>query len=135
VDKALIARHPFFGWDRRWRGCIGGMMVDVGERERMFIKKETGAAAAAPGDISESERRLHQRRATFKGAKVVFNNRNSVINCVVRDLSQTGAKLIFPNPQTLPPRFQLEIKDLCTYECELVRSKGVEYGVRFILTA
>lgn len=77
---------------------------------------------------------MHQRRRLFKAGKVVFNNRTCVINCVVRDLSQSGAKLVFPSPQSLPARFQLEINDLGSYDFELVRSKGIEYGVRFILT-
>ncbi|HVI89195.1 MAG TPA: PilZ domain-containing protein [Dongiaceae bacterium] len=102
----------------------------------MFIKKETGGTGlpgtGLPG-INESERRLHQRRRLFKGGKVIFNNRACVINCVVRDLSPSGAKLTFPTPQALPSRFHLEINDLGKYECELVRSKGVEYGVRFIV--
>lgn len=97
----------------------------------MFIRKEVGETSGLP-DISESERRLHLRRRMFKGGRVIFNNRNCVINCVVRDLSQSGAKLTFPSPQSLPARFQLEINDLGSYDCELVRSKGVEYGVRFV---
>lgn len=100
----------------------------------MFIKKEAGGAIIAP-DVSESERRLYQRRRMFKGGKVIFNNRNSVISCVVRDLSQSGAKLTFPTPQALPPRFQLEINEMGAYDCELVRAKGVEYGVRFVIAA
>ncbi len=88
--------------------------------------------ASGPGDANQGERRVHPRRRMFKGAKVVFNDRASVVDCVVRDLSDTGARLVFKNFQPLPQRFQLVIQELATYECEVVRCHQTEYGVRFI---
>lgn len=92
-----------------------------------------GTEASGPsGDAKEGERRLHPRRRMFKGGKVVFNDRACVVDCVVRDLSNTGARLVFKDFQPLPQRFQLVIQELGTYECEVVRHHQTEYGVRFI---
>ena len=40
-----------------------------------------------------SNRRVTDRRKMLKSAKIVFNKRQSVFDCFVRDLSSTGAKL------------------------------------------
>src|SRR5437899_13082767 len=88
--------------------------------------------AGSPGDDSQAERRGQCRRRMFKGAKVLLNEHSSVINCVVKDLSATGARLFFQNFQPLPQRFKLVINELGAYDCEIVRLHNTEYGVRFI---
>ena len=96
----------------------------------MLSQHKTDKVEAAGGD----ERRRELRRRTFKGGKVIFNDRSSVISCVVRDISATGARLTFPAPQALPQRFQLQVNEMGDYDCELVRVNGTEYGVRFVVT-
>jgi hypothetical protein len=43
---------------------------------------------------SFEERRASPRQRRFNGAKIVFNNNSSVIDCIVRDLSAHGARLV-----------------------------------------
>ncbi len=78
------------------------------------------------------ERRLHDRRRTIKGATVVFNNNASVAECTARDLSPTGAKLTFKLLHPLPKRCRLVINDIGTFDCEIVRVSGLDFGVRFL---
>jgi hypothetical protein len=78
------------------------------------------------------ERRLHDRRRTFKGATVVFNDNAIVAECTVRDLSPTGAKLTFKTLPPLPKRFRLAIDDIGTFDCEIMRITGLDFGVRFV---
>lgn len=56
-----------------------------------------------------SEHRRAQRTRTFLGARAVFNSGLSSVECQVRDLSETGAKLIVDEPSYLPEEFQLEV--------------------------
>ena len=49
------------------------------------------------------------RMRSLLGARVVFNDRASVINCMARDISTVGAKLVFPTPTDIPNQFELQI--------------------------
>jgi hypothetical protein len=80
------------------------------------------------------ERRLYDRRRTFKGATVVFSDNAAVADCTVRDLSPTGAKLTFKSLPPLPKSFRLVINEVGTFDCEIMRISGLDFGVRFIET-
>ena len=60
-------------------------------------------------ELREDRRRLPRRR-TLKGARIIFNNRRSVIDCVVRNLTPQGALLVVPNVVGVPGDFDLYIK-------------------------
>jgi len=55
------------------------------------------------------ERRANSRQRRLIGAKIVFNNNSSVIDCIVRDLSPQGARLLIASPVGIPDRFDLRI--------------------------
>lgn len=79
-----------------------------------------------------SNRRITNRRKTLKSAKIVFNKKQSVIDCFVRDMSDTGAKLTVADLLAVPRTFTLMFHDGTTYECERVRAYGQEIGIRFL---
>ena len=79
-----------------------------------------------------SPRRTKDRNKTLKSAKIVFNKSQSVIVCFVRDLSDTGAKLVFGDLVAIPRTFVLELRDGTRRDCERVRTVGKEVGVRFL---
>jgi len=79
-----------------------------------------------------SPRRNKDRSKTLKSAKIVFNKEQSVIDCFVRDLSDTGAKLVFGDLVAIPRTFLLELRDGTRHACERVRTVGKEVGVRFL---
>jgi hypothetical protein len=81
---------------------------------------------------SSSNRRVTLRMKTLKSAKIVFNKKQSVIDCFVRDVSDTGAKLQVADLLAVPRHFTLMFHDGSTHECERVRAHGTEIGVRFI---
>ena len=54
-----------------------------------------------------TERRRHPRPRTYIGAQIVFNQRRSVLDCLVRNLSQAGARLEFTNAALVPEAFDL----------------------------
>ena len=83
-------------------------------------------------EAGSSNRRITDRRKTLKSAKIVFNKNQSVIDCFVKDLSETGAKLKMGDLVPVPKTFVLELKDGTRLNCERVRAQGFEIGVRFL---
>jgi hypothetical protein len=79
-----------------------------------------------------SNRRITNRKKTLKSAKIIFNKRQSVLDCFVRDVSDTGAKLQVSDLVAVPRQFTLVFNDGSSHECERVRAHGSELGVRFL---
>lgn len=57
-----------------------------------------------------SERRQYPRRRTLKGGRIVFNQRFSVVNCTVRNLSDGGACIEVATSVGIPDDFDLTIE-------------------------
>jgi hypothetical protein len=57
----------------------------------------------------EDRRKFHRDR-TYIGASVVFNNRYSMLDCLVRNLSPDGAKIVFSSATPLPGEFDVMIR-------------------------
>ena len=77
--------------------------------------------------------RVAPRRRMFKGAKVTFNSRGSVIDCTVRNLSDTGALLHVVSTVGIPDTFELVFDDGSLVRlCRLVRRDATRLGVAFI---
>ena len=77
------------------------------------------------------ERRQVSRHSTLKGARIVFNHGQSSINCVVRNLSATGALLHVETPFGIPEEFELALGDGAVSPCHIARRNGKEIGVEF----
>ncbi len=77
-------------------------------------------------------RRADFRRRVIKGGKIVYNKRQTVIDCSIRDLTPGGAKLTTMSPQSLPRNFQLEFMDGNVRSCELRWGQGMVFGVKFL---
>jgi hypothetical protein len=54
-----------------------------------------------------TERRRHPRLRTYIGAQIVFNQRRSVLDCLVRNLTAEGARVEFTNTALVPEAFDL----------------------------
>ena len=78
------------------------------------------------------ERRTTSRHKSFLQGRVYYNNHRSSVDCLVRDVSDTGAKLVFGEAVTLP-----DVVDLYLSNKDEVRRakvqwrKGHEMGVDF----
>jgi hypothetical protein len=82
------------------------------------------------------QRRSSKRVRTFMEGRIVFNNRFSLIDCFVRDLSEAGARIAFPRPTDIPPEFDLEIpKKNMSIRARVIWSDGKEHGLKFIAPA
>ena len=48
------------------------------------------------------ERRRYQRLRTYLGARAVFNRRASTVDCLIRNLSEDGARIDFAEGVAIP---------------------------------
>jgi hypothetical protein len=88
-----------------------------------------------PAATTITERRQAVRIRTFIGAKAIFNQRQSTLDCMVRNQSDDGALLIFPGSVALPELFELYFP--LKRESRMVRSRwrdGERIGVSFAAT-
>jgi PilZ domain len=69
----------------------------------MFMSPETEVVEA------KSVPRRAERVRTILGARAVFNNGRSSIDCQIRNISDTGARLTLNEGLSLPGAFDLEI--------------------------
>ena len=78
------------------------------------------------------ERRSSKRWGAFFKARIVFNNRSSVLDCTVRNLSDTGAGISFADVSSIPPEFELEIPNRgLRVQGRVMWSRGANHGVMF----
>lgn len=79
------------------------------------------------------ERRREPRRRTVMGARVVFNDRFSTMDCRVRDIGPSGARLRFGGPPIVPSHFELRIIDRDEIRrARRVWTDGRDMGVAFL---
>jgi len=79
-----------------------------------------------------SERRRLARRKSFLRGMVYFNSRKSVLDCLVRDISPYGARLVFAVTVATPDTLDLYIPQKeKTLRTHVIWRHGRELGVAF----
>jgi hypothetical protein len=82
------------------------------------------------------ERRRSARQKSFLRGMIYFNNRRNVVDCLVRDISQYGARLIFSDAVTTPDVLELYIPQKeQTLRINVIWRHGQEVGVAFAQAA
>jgi len=77
-------------------------------------------------------RKAHRRR-TLIGAKILLNGGSSVLDCVVKDLSDGGARLVMDGAIAVPPAdFDLHLSDgRVFHSCRIAWRQVSSLGVSF----
>ena len=79
-----------------------------------------------------SERRPKSRKQVLLTGIIASVSGDSSFDCTIRDLSETGARIVAAKGAQIPPAFYLiNVRDRVAYETGLVRSDGLEAGVIF----
>lgn len=88
---------------------------------------------AAEKDNQDEHQPRHQRARVLKKATVLFKDGLRSAPCVVRNISETGARLEFEHAYLVPTEFELRI-ELEGFEvsCERRWEDGLTCGVQFI---
>jgi PilZ domain-containing protein len=79
-----------------------------------------------------SERRRSSRQKAFLKGRIFFNNRRNSIDCLIRDISEQGAKLLFSASVATPDVVELHVpsRDEC-YRARIEWRTAEEVGVSF----
>jgi hypothetical protein len=82
--------------------------------------------------VKEDNKRSATRARVLKGAKIVHLNQWSLTDCTVRDLSQTGAKLLCGDPMSIPSNFRFLLPaDNTIQEARVVWRREGMIGIEF----
>jgi len=80
-----------------------------------------------------TESRHSPRMRTLLKGTIVFSNRMHSFDCLVRNWSDTGARLEFGTGPTVPDNFELDIPQKSrVYRCIVAWRRGNEIGVHFV---
>src|SRR5262245_3516940 len=83
-----------------------------------------------------NERRTASRQKSFLRGCIQFNNRRTAIDCLVRDISASGARLIFSDSISIPDEVELYIPQKeQTLRAHVQWRRGEEVGVAFAKNA
>jgi hypothetical protein len=78
------------------------------------------------------ERRRVARQKSFLRGTIQFNNRRTVVDCLIRDISPYGARLIFSDAVTVPDVLELYIPQKeQTLRAHVIWRHGQEVGAAF----
>lgn len=83
-------------------------------------------------DQLEEERRSQERRTTLRKGSIVSEDGASLADCVVKNISDEGAKLKHDPEATVPPRFTLKLPNGNLRPCEVTWTGDGAVGVRFL---
>ena len=79
-----------------------------------------------------TERRRTARQKSFLRGMIYFNNRRNVVDCLIRDISPYGARLIFSDAVTTPDQLDVYIPQKeQTLRGNVIWRHGQEVGVAF----
>ena len=82
------------------------------------------------------ERRRTVRQKSFLRGMIYFNNRRNVVDCLIRDISPYGARLIFSDAVTTPDVLELYIPQKeQTLRVHVIWRHGQEVGAAFAQAA
>jgi len=96
---------------------------------RLDIVDATGQSVIE-GDGS-SEKRREKRERTLKHGTIIHGRGSCVMDCVVLDLTDGGARLKPADIMLCPQEFSLKIQYGSLHNCDVIWRKNTELGVRF----
>ena len=80
----------------------------------------------------DDNKRISPRLRSFLKGRVIYNGGQTNLECLIRDISSTGARLEFSSSVTLPDRFDLYLPHREeTWKAHIQWRRGEEIGVAF----
>jgi hypothetical protein len=82
--------------------------------------------------MEDNDKRREHRQRVLKAGKIVYASGSIVIDCTIRNLSDTGARLQVPTTVAIPDRFELvEAASGRRHPARVIWRKADLMGVRF----
>jgi hypothetical protein len=86
---------------------------------------------APPPRVVEGRRTARKR--TLLGGKVIYGDDNRVRDCTIRDISETGARIILAKGEIIPTRvFLMDRRSASAYEARVTWIKAPDFGLSFV---
>lgn len=93
---------------------------------------EDDGAAEDTGPASGAlTRRGARRKKVYKSARLVMHGGVSTVDCILRDISRSGARLRLPAAMRVGGSVGLQLPDGETLDAEVIRCSGLDVGLRF----
>jgi hypothetical protein len=86
---------------------------------------------AATADAEVEERRAKPRMPALRTGILVFKDGYCTMECEIIEISPVGARIRPLDPASCPKEFELRIKHGATHICDVVRTHGREFAVKF----
>ncbi|MCJ7996617.1 PilZ domain-containing protein [Rhizobium cremeum] len=80
------------------------------------------------------EKRAQPRARALKAARIILPGGYSTFDCMVRNLSAGGAKLVMETTVGVPDEFSLRFEDGSIRPCQAKWRNAKELGVAFVAT-
>ncbi len=82
--------------------------------------------------MAEVEKRIAPRHRVLKAAKIITMDNTSVVDCTVRNMSDSGAQLVIEKSVKMPEEFQFFLANGDTVrDAALAWHRGDRVGVKF----
>lgn len=78
------------------------------------------------------EHRMKPRLRALKAGRLVLPGGYSTFDCMIRNLSEGGAKITLESTVPIPDRFDLRFEDGTTHPCRVCWRNSKEMGVEFL---
>lgn len=83
--------------------------------------------------MTMAEIRRDERVRAFLRARIVFNNHNSTVDCIIKNISASGAKIELSNAVSIPSEFDLDVPQKGrVYRARLMWRDAEALGVEFL---
>ena len=82
--------------------------------------------------IEASQRRRTSRQRCLFACRIVYGPEAFTLDGMIRDVSDSGARIRLPSPMPLPKSFRVILRDGVCHETETIWRRGQELGVRFL---
>jgi hypothetical protein len=89
------------------------------------------SAADLPPRVVDPRKQARQRM--LQVGKITYSEGAISLDCTIRDLSRTGARVTIPKGQIIPTKVVLIYPRLQNaYECEIAWIRAPQYGLKFL---
>jgi hypothetical protein len=108
---------------------LGGHADNAVLSRRLHLPRENVSRQPATGGI---EQRKAPRKKVLLTGKVIYGDGAHVMDCTIRDLSATGARITLAQGRTVPERaYLLDMINRVAYEAVVVSQRAGGFGLKF----
>ena len=112
------------------RNDCGSLLQSVRSLSNYWSEQEDTSNRSV--GLSDSGDGQTQTRRVYKSGKIVFNDRSSVIDCIIWRQSHSDALLRVEVDSGVPEEFELNVGNSAPLNCQVVTRAVNEIGVRFL---